>query len=768
MNENDQHNQQLMIRKEQSGPPSTYVRETMPYLEEGEVHLRDYIDVVLRRKWVVIITLLVVFSFVAISTLSETPVFRAQGTIKASPKTNVVTSLQNIDDSYIKSWEFVPTQTKLLQSERLLTRVINAMDLEHNRHFTGEGDDTPEEQGIIAGIRQTLAALKGMIRDMIRPQTENDPVIAANPEYIRQMTLESYLGKLKGGLEVTPVEDTYIIEISFADQDARLAADIVNTLMRQFLELSVEGRLASYHSAGVFLEKQIETAKIKLEKSEKELNEFARRTGIISLDSKLNLVMRQLEEVNNALSEAVTVRIARESMYRQSQKNGGENLPAVVNNELLQELKKEYNDLMTEYKVLGSTFKDEYPRIREIRARMEDLRNRYTQEQEGIVDSIRLEYEAALDNEQRLTEKAEAQKKLAIELNDKATQYKILDREVITNKEVYSSLLSRSKEISASVGADACSIEIIDIARPPLYPFKPNVRRQLLLGIMLGLFGGVGLAFLLEYMDNTIKSPDEFNERYRIPVLGLIPFIKHDSEEDRTLFFMAHDNPKSPLSEAVRTTMFSIELSSSEAPPKSMLFTSVLPNVGKSTLSCNFCLSLLATKAKVLLIDTDMRKPTLHQVFDISENSRGLSNFLAGSCTIDEVIQKTQFDNLFFIPSGPIPPNPAELLASSRMRSFITSTAEKFDYIVIDTPPFHGFAEILILSNMVDGVIMVSELNKTPREGIEYFRKAVTNVGGRILGVMVNKTGSIGKWYRYYGGYKYQDYCNYQYGLKKK
>jgi capsular exopolysaccharide synthesis family protein len=765
MKENE-NTQNLPIRDEHSHLPSTNVRETMPYFDEGETHLRDYIDVVIRRKWVVIITLLAVFSFVAIATLSQTPQYRAKGSIKASPKSKLTTSLQNIDESYLKSQEFMATQTNLLQSDRLLTRVCNVMDLENNRYFAGQKNGSQETPGFTDRLKKTAAALKDMIKDMVRPGMETDPVIAANPQYLEQVTLERNLGKLKHGLQVVPVKNTQLIEVSYECQNPGLAAEIVNTLMHQFLEVSMEGRLASYQSAGVFLDKQIEAAKIKLEKSEKELNEFARRTGIISLDSRLNLVMRQLEEVNDALSEAVTVRIARESLYRQSQKNGGENLPAVVNNELLQELKKQYNDLMSEYNVLSTTFKDEYPRIKEIKARMEDVRNRYISEQKGIIDSIRLEYEAALDNEQRLIKKAEDQKKLAIELNDRATQYKILEREVVTNKEVYNSLLSRAKEIGASVGADAGNLEIIDTARPPLSPYKPNVRRQLLMGIMLGLFGGVGLAFLLEYMDNTVKNPDEFSDRYRIPVLGLIPYLEHEPEEDAEISFMTFSNPKAPLSEAIRTTMFSIELSSSEAPPKTMIMTSVLPSVGKSTLSCNFSLSLLASGARVLLIDTDMRKPALHKIFNLKDNSRGLSTYLAGTSTIDELIRPTRYENLYFISSGPIPPNPAELLASSRMRSFVAAAAKKFDYIIIDTPPFHGLAEILILSNMVDGVILVSELNKTPREGIEYFRKAVTNVGGRILGVMINKTGRLGKGYSYYGGYKYRGYYNYEYGNK--
>ncbi|MCL7488975.1 MAG: polysaccharide biosynthesis tyrosine autokinase [Desulfobulbaceae bacterium] len=755
---------ELALQQEQSHLPSTHVRETIPYFDESEVHLRDYIDVVLRRKWVVIITLLVVFSFVAINTLTETPLYLAKGTIMTSPKGRNITSFQEIDDSFMKSQEYIATQVSLLQSERLLSRVIDEMDLNNNPHFSGK-ENRQTSDGFLAGLKQTVIAFKTTVKDIIRPQSGTDLVIADNPEYSRQVVLERNLKKLKDSLQINPVKNTQLLEITFESPHAGLAADIVNTTMRQFLETTIQGRLSSFQSAEVFLDKQIEAAKIKLEKSEQELNKFARQTGILSLDSKLNLVMRQLEEFNNALSEAVTVRIAKEALYRQAAK-GGESLPAVMNNELIQGLKKQYNDLQTEYQVLSATFKDEYPKIKELKAKMADIQNRYQQEQQRIIDSIRMEYESALDNEQRLISMAEKQKQLSLELNDKATQYKILEREVFSNKEVYNSLLSRSKEISASVGADAGNIEIIDTARAPLSPYKPNVRRQLLMGIMLGLFGGVGIAFLLEYMDNTIKSADEFPQRYRIPLLGLIPFCKHDPDADIDLAYRFYTDPKDRLSEAIRTTMFSIELSSSDRPPKTMLITSVLADVGKSTIACNFSLSLLGSQGKVLLIDTDLRKPSLHTIFNLKDNSKGLSTFLAGTSKIDEVIRKTPFDNLCFIPSGPIPPNPAELLATAKMRNFIATAAKEFDYIIIDTPPFQGFAEILVLSNMVDGVILVGELNKTPREGIEYFKKAVTNVGGRILGVMINKVGSSGSGYRYYGGYKYSKY-SYGYGPEK-
>ena len=762
--ENIMMNKEVMITGKESNLPSTLVRETMPRIEEEEIHLRDYLDVIMRRKWVVIVTLLVTFFTVALFTFSSTPLYLATGMIKASPTSKNITSFQGVDDSFMKSQEYISTQVKLLQSESLLRNLITVMDLKNNEFFNGNSD-SDSEGGFISGIKDTMGSVKAAIKDIIRPQPDSSLSDNAKQRLEEQVALERTLKKIHDALKVTPVKDTQLIEISIESERPKLAADMVNTLMNQFMQGGMDSQLAAFQSAETFLEKQIEAAKIKLEKSEKELNQYASLTGIISLDSKLNLTMRQLEEVNEALAQAITLRINRESLYRQTLKGDSDNLPTVLNNLLMQDLKKEYSKLLSEYQKLSTVFKDEYPDVKKIKAQMADLQNRYDYEKQRIIDSIRLEYETTLENENRLRKKAELQQKLALELNDKATQYKILQREVDSNREVYNSLLIRSKEISASAGSESGHIEIIDTARQPLHPYKPKVLRQLLLGIVLGLFGGIGLAFGLEYMDNTVKTPDEFSKRYQLPILGLIPFAENKSGDEYAVALTSYINPKDPLAEAIRTSMYSIELSSAESQPKSFLITSVLPDTGKSTIAANFSLSLLTLNAKVLVIETDLRKPTLHKIFDGKINNKvGLSSFLAGIVEVDQIINKTEFDNLYFIPSGPIPPNPAELLASSRMRNFISAVGQEFDYVILDAPPFYGFAEILILSNMVDGVILVSELNKTPRDGIQYFKRAVTNVNGNILGVLVNKVHKTRSGY-YYGGYSYNNPGS-QYGNK--
>ena len=331
-----------------------------------------------------------------------------------------------------------------------------------------------------------------------------------------------------------------------------------------------------------------------------------------------------------------------------------------------------------------------------------------------------------------------------------------------TNKSIYQSLLQRAKEIEATVGATMTNIQVIDAARAPLYPYKPRVAMNLLLGIALGLMGGMGAAFLLEHFDNTIKNPDELVDRFRIPVLGVIPYDKEAVDNRAAMALKFYQDPRSPVAEAFRTTMTSVRLSVADDPPKTLLLTSIQPGAGKSSLSVNTALSYVSEDEKCLLIDVDLRKPSLHKVLSDGDKSVGLSSVLSGLVKLGEAIQPTDFPNLDYIGSGPLPPNPAEMLSSKRMRQLLGVVAQKYDRVILDGPPYQGFAEILVLAHMVDGVILVTTEEDTPREGVKHFRNAINNIGGRILGAIINKAGRK-KGLGSYGSYKYYAY-DYEYG----
>ncbi len=756
--------QQLILRPEQGGAnlPSVDYREIIPPAAEEEIHLRDYLDVLIRRKWVVIIFLLVTFFSTALFTFTSTPMFEGKGILKTSASEGKLTKFEDIQSTALKSMEFQQTQVRLLESEQLTLRIIDRLDLRNNPLFNEEIAEAQEtEASFVDLIKQGLAS----VRNFIRFNSDDTEEILSEEAKNRLLT-DDIVKKIQDNLKISPVRNSELIEITFESPDAQLAAQVVNTAMEEFINMHLDSNVESSKTAVKFLDKQIKSAQIKLEKSEKQLNEFSRQAGLVSMDPKLNLIMRQLEELNDALAKARAERIGKEALYRQAIGENNQNLAQILQDDLIKNLKEQYATLQAEYQDLSTTFKPAYPKMKQLRAKMDDIESRISSEKQRIIDSIKNDYEAALKKQQYLQEKAEQQKQRAIDLNDKATQYKILLREVETNKSIYQSLLQRSKEVEATLGAAVTNIQIIDHARVPLYPSKPKVARNLLLGLLLGLFGGTGLAFLLEYLDDTIKNPEELINRFHIPVLGLVPYDKEGENDRRAMALKFYNDPRSPVAESIRTAITSIDLSAAGQPPQTILITSILAGAGKSILSSNTALSYLSSGEKCLLIDVDLRKPSLHKVFGAGSRDKGLSSVLSGMNTLKEVIRETEYEGLDFIPSGPLPPNPAELIASQRMRQLLELVSKHYSHIILDGPPYQGFAEILVLANMVDGLILVTVEGDTPRDGVKHFRRSVVNVGGKILGAVVNKAGRH-KGYGSYSKYSYYAYnYDYEYGDK--
>ncbi len=751
---NAEMDHQLMVRESGGNYlPSTEVREVMPEFKD-EIDLKDLLDTIIRRKNIVLACLLLCFSAVAIYTFTVTPLFKAKGVLRVSSQANNLTKFENIETSALKTMEFQQTQVKLMQSEQLASRVIDRMDLTNNSDFSRSSSSSSGDVHA-QGLFDT-------IKSFIRPEENSDTFNMLTEDAQSQIIVDQALGRFAKQFSVSPVRNSELIEISFVASSPALSAEVANTSMDEFINMLMDTKLKSSQDASKFLQKQIEAAQIKLEQSEMGLQEFARKIGIVSLNPKLNLTMRQLEELNDALAKARSNRILQEAKYQQTLLGESVNLNQMVVNELIQNLKNQHATLLAEYQELGKTFKPAYPKMQQLKARLDKIEERMQAEQAAIIDSVKNDYETALKTEEYLAARTEEQKIRAMDLEEKATQYKILEREVETNKSIYQSLLERSKEIEATVGAAVTNVQIVDYARPPLYPFKPRVALNLALGLVIGMIGGIGTAFLFEYFDNTIKNPDEMIDRFGIPVLGLIPFDKEAVDDRKNMALKFFAEPRSPVAEAFRTTMTSVRLSVADNPPKTMLLTSVLPGAGKSSLSSNSCLSYLAEEERCLLIDADLRKPSLHQIFKDGMRGRGLSSVLSGMAKLSDVIIKTEYPGLDFISSGPLPPNPAELLSSKRMRQLLEVASKNYDRVILDGPPYQGFAEILVLSNMVDGVILISVEGDTPREGVKHFRRAITNVGGRILGTIINKTGRK-KGYSSYSGYKYYSY-NYDYG----
>ncbi len=481
--------------------------------------------------------------------------------------------------------------------------------------------------------------------------------------------------------------------------------------------------------------------------------------------------MQRLSELNEALTKAESDRIAKEALYKQTRNRNYDSLPPILENTLIQELKQAYIQLDAEYMRRSETFKPEYPEMVRLKNQMETIRKRLDAEMGRIIAGIKNDYESSLRRESLLRESFRRQKAKAMEMKQKAIQYNILKREADTNRDLYNALLQRMKEAGVSAGITASNIQIVDGAELPTKPFKPNKRLNLLLATVVGLFLGLGLAFFFEYLDNTIKTPEDVEQLIQLPSFGMIPEISYERRrrlDEGTVYpveLVTFGHPKSMLSEAYRNVRTSILLSFSEKPPKRIAISSPNPAEGKTTTVINTAIALSQTGARVLIIDSDMRKPRVHAVFG-EENGVGLSNFLSGNAELRSVIKKANIPNLYYIPSGPIPPNPSELLGSSLFKTTMQFLGEKFDHIILDSPPVLGFADSIILSASVDGTLLVVSGGKTPRETLQRAKDVLDQVNAKILGVVINQVDIGRSDYGYYY-YRYHYYYGRE-GKKKK
>lgn len=725
--------------------PSTDFRESIPESADEKPHLRDYIEVLIRRKWLVIAMLFLTFISTFIFSLAAQKQYVASGTIQVSPESYKVTKFEDVVDQRVRTEEFVTTQVTLLKSKALAQRVIDALDLRNHPEIVGDDAATPGP----------VARLKTYIGSFIK-KSEN--------ESSERLPMESVIEEkriidfIQENLKVTPQRDSMIINISFMSPSRQLSQSIVNELMAQNVDWKMDQNVESSAKAREYLMKQIDRAKINLEKAEEQQSRFARQAGIVSMDSRINSIYRQLEDINASLGQAEAELIVRQTAYEQALEDGVESLPQILNSKLINDLKTEYAKLRSEYENQIVTFHEDYPDVRTLKSRMESIEAQIAVESMKIFNSIKHDYLALKRRVESFEQKMAEKKQQAMELNEQAIQYNIMVREVETNKAIYLSLLERAKEIESMAGISPANIQVVDQAGLPIFPDKPNVRRNLLLAIVLGMVNGIGMVFLIEYFTDTITNPDQISERFQIAILGMIPLEKEASGNRLERIFV--NEPHAAMSEAFRTTKVSIQLSGSGSNAKCIAVTSTAPGEGKTTIAANLSQAFAGNGEKVLLIDADLRKPRLHKVFPTASavnNGNGLSTFLAG--VIDSgFIAKTSIENLYLIPSGMIPPNPVELLAANRFSQLLKKAVERFDRIIIDAPPHHGFADILVLSRQVGGVILVSAMGETTRDGVRHFKKAMRNVQGNVLGCIVNKVNfhqrfGYGSYYKYYGAY---------------
>jgi capsular exopolysaccharide synthesis family protein len=712
--------------------------------EEKEVNLRDYWKVIQKRRWIIIAFFWIVLITTAVGTFTMRPIYRGTVTIQINKENPQIVDFKEIFAVNTMDMDYYQTQYKILESRTLARRVIQALKLSEHPEFQPK-PETPFQKW----KSNTLTSLSSFFPSSHKDPSENEK---------ESQLINRFLNKLK----IEPIRNSRLVKIHFDSNSPPLSTQASNSLATTYIQQNLETRFVSTEQAKEWLTKQLEDLKAKVEKADEDLQAFGSQHDIISLDEKENVTMQRLTELNEALTKAEAERMGKEALYKQTKARNFDSLPSILENKLVMDLKQAYILLEAQYMKLSETFKPEYPEMVRIKSQMEAVQNRLNGEINKIINGINSDYESGLRREALLRQAFEQQKVKAMEMKDKAIQYNILKREADTNRELYKGLLLRMKEAGVSAGITASNIQIVDQAELPTSPYKPNKRLNLLLAAVVGLFLGVGLAFFFEYLDNTVKTPEDVEQLIRLPSFGMVPDISNGRRrrlEKGTSYpveLITHGHPKSMLSEAYRGIRTSILLSFSEKPPKKIAITSPNPSEGKTTTVINTAIALSQTGAQVLIIDADLRKPRLHKIFN-HENGQGLSSFLSGHGDLESVVKKSEVPNLFYIPSGPIPPNPSELLGSNLFKKMVESLEARFDHIVLDSPPVLGFADTIILSTSVDGVILTVLGGKTPRETLQRAKEVLQQVNTKIIGVVINRVDIRRSDYGYYY-YRYHSY----------
>jgi polysaccharide biosynthesis transport protein len=747
-------------------PASTRVERLHPEsieaypLEEVEgPDLRAHWRTIQKRRWTVLSILLVAFTVTLIATLKQKPIYRAEALLEIEkenaniPTVQELFQLENVSDNYLE------TQYKVLQSETLARRVIDQLHLDQDAEF-----NPPKDSWLFPNAHAA---------------TRDAAAVDAD-------TQQTVLRKFKDRLSVDPVRRSRLVQISFESQDPNVAADAVNALSTNYIQENLESRWQAAQKASEWLSRQLESFKAKLEKSEDELQEYAQQNGLLFLQTEKgdteNIVNERLRELQDELTKAQAERYAKESIYRLTENGDNSALPGVVDNKLMQDLTAHLSDLEREKAALTATFTNDYPKVKEIQSQIDEVQRRLNAERQRAEQGIVDDYMAAVRREDLVREAFEQQQNQANLVAGRAVQYNILKREVDTNKQLYEGLLQRLKEAGVSAGMNASNIRVVDEAVPPTRPVRPRPFLNLSLAVLLGLACGVGVAFLQEHLDNTLKNSDDIERVLRVPALALIP-SRESLEHGSTFVYgltekaLSHNGngslngiekharkawiridgngtQHSALSEAFRGLRTSVLLSAAGRPPRSLTFVSAEPGEGKTTVASNLSISLAQLGKRVLLIDGDMRRPCVHKLFKIEEQSQGLVTFLTGEDDWRALVRPSGIAELDCLICGPVPPNPSELLSSDRMQQLIHEAMGEYQFVLIDAPPLLNVTDGRILATMVEGAILVVRGGFTPQELAQEAQFHVRDVGARLIGVVLNDVdvrhnGYYQSYYRY-------------------
>jgi polysaccharide biosynthesis transport protein len=717
-------------------------------LSPREPHLYDYLLILRKHQWLILSFLLVVVTIVTIATFRMKPVYSASAKIEIDRENTAMLPFQGADsyDLMIDLDNYIETQSRILTSETLALQTIRKLGLSGNPDFSGGGGSE--------------AIATGSLENQKLP-----------PE----------IGAFLGSLTVKRIPNTRLMEVTFEATDPRMAAQILNAHLRNYIDQNFNSGYEATKRATGLLQGELQDLGEKVRRSEDARIQYERNNQIWTVDEKddkNNVTTERFADLNKQLTEAQSESLKKQALYEFAKTGDVDAVPQLRDNTALQDMQKKRAELAVQYSDAVNQYGPNYPKVQRLQAQMKEVDDQMERERKGIIAQLESEYRQAKQHEELLSRALDQQKLEVNAMSEKMIQYNILKREAEANKSLYDGLQTKLKEAQISSGLSSSNIRIVDPAMIPSTPTRPAKARNIALAFLVGLVGGIGLALLREYLDNTVKTPDDVETLARLPSLAVVPaFGEGSAEAKRNIFLRANSNnghdkrvelvaqhlPKSQMSEAFRALRTALLLSQADHPPQVILVTSALPREGKTTAAANLAVTLAQLGDKTVLVDADLRKPGVGRLLNLGSGKyAGLSSYLAGVSSLELVtVPHPAIPNLAAIPTGPLPPNPADLLSSNRLSDAITELRKTFKFIVIDSPPIMAATDAVILSVQTDGVLLVVRSGETPKEAFTRTRELLTSVKCHLLGVVLNAVDSSAP--DYYYSYRYYPY-SYGYG----
>jgi polysaccharide biosynthesis transport protein len=720
--------------------------------QEQEKHLRDYWKVILKRLRTVMPVFLGVVGLGLLYIILSPTLYTSRSTLKIEPQNPSFTGVAETapTQSDMNRYDYYQTQFALLKGTPIAARVIKNLDPESKSSLADQ------KFNLLSWITGSIASVVDSITNLFRAQsTASRGGVVAQDLGIPPGLIARY----RAYLNIEPVKNTRLVDISFSTPDPRLSQQLANSHATSFIQMILESHFNLTQEARDFLSKKLADLREKVVTAEKTLNQFRQEHGVVSMEKGENIVVDRLVDLNKQLTQARSERIQAESLYQMTRNKNTEYLAQVLSSPVVVQIKSSLANLETEKGRLLSIYTPEHPRLQELNQQIAEAKRTLAGEVSNIVRGIESSYNAAQGHERALEAEANKQQDAALDLKKIGVDYAVLNEAVVANRGLYESILKRMNDTNVPNDLAASNIQVVQQGEFPTRPSSPNTMKILTMSVAFGLFLSLALAFFLEYMDATMNTPQQVWAAVSLATLGVVPHLRslrqsdhsaltdHNQSSNQLLPSGADDrvgkeivfarDQFSIVAESYRSIRTALLLSQAERPPKVILVTSPCPGEGKTVTTLNLGIALAQSGKRVLVIDGDLRKGRCHQLLH-RRNQEGLANVLAGQVEVNQSIQETSVKDFYLLPRGTLPPNPADLLMSQRMCELLNELRASFDMIVIDSPPLIAVSDAAVLATLSDGVTLVFNGQKTSTQSARRALDVLDKVGARILGVILN------------------------------